>query len=194
MEVPSVGTPSVIDTRARGPRLYRVHQDHPLAVALLAELAIDHSIRYGGTAGAIHRRLRDCPAADYSAPDGDLLVLVDHGDPVAGGGFRRLDPATAEIQRVWTAREHRRGGLATRVLAELEAEMVRLGYREALVTAGDRQPEARALYRAAGYAEVGTGAGCFFRFAKALGAGARQLGTTTPGAAARTRGRGRRRG
>lgn len=189
-----MGTPSAIDTRARGPRLYHVHQDHPLAVVLLAELAIDHSIRYGGTAGAIHRRLRDCPAADYSAPDGDLLVLVDHGDPVAGGGFRRFDPTTAEIQRVWTARERRRRGLATRVLAELEAEMVRLGYREAFVTAGDRQSEARALYQAAGYAEVGSGAGCLFRFAKALGAGARQLGATSPGGAALIRGRGRRRG
>ncbi|WP_416565689.1 GNAT family N-acetyltransferase [Nocardia testacea] len=188
-----MGTPSAIDTRARGPRLYHVHQEHPLSVALLAELAIDHSIRYGGTAGAIHRRLRDCPAADYSAPDGDLLVLVDHGGPVAGGGFRRFDTTTAEIERLWTAREHRRGGLATRVLAELEAEMMRLGYREARVTAGDRQPEARALYRAAGYAEVGPGGGRLFRFAKALGAGARHLGTTSPGAA-RIRGRGRRRG
>ncbi|WP_169811790.1 GNAT family N-acetyltransferase [Nocardia sienata] len=189
-----MGTPSAIGTRARGPRLYHVHQDHPLAVALLAELAIDHSIRYGGTAGAIHRRLRDCPAADYSAPDGDLLVLVDHGDPVAGGGFRRFDTTTAEIQRVWTAREHRRGGLATRVLAELEAEMVLLGYREALVTAGDRQPEARALYKAAGYTEVGSAAARLVRFAKALGAGARQLGPAAPGTGTRIRGRGRRRG
>ncbi|WP_431941483.1 GNAT family N-acetyltransferase [Nocardia grenadensis] len=111
-----------------------------------------------------------------------------------GGGFRRFDPTTAEVQCVWTARELRRRGLATRVLAELEAEMVRLGYREAFVTAGDRQPEARALYRAASYAEVGSGAGRLSRFAKALGAGARQLGVTPPGATALLRRRARRRG
>ncbi|MGW1741095.1 GNAT family N-acetyltransferase [Nocardia sp. NPDC001965] len=171
-----MGTPSTIDMRARGPRLYHVHQDHPLAGALLAELAIDYSIRYGGTAGAIHRRLRDCPATDFLAPDGGLLVLVDHDGPVAGGGFRRVDATTAELKRVWTAREHRRAGLATRVLAELETEMVRLGYRQVAATTGDRQPEARALYAAAGFAEVDTEVARRFRFEKALGAGSRSFG------------------
>ncbi|WP_327147440.1 GNAT family N-acetyltransferase [Nocardia sp. NBC_01329] len=172
-----MGTPSAIDMRARGLRLYHVHQEHPLAVALLAELAIDHSIRYGDTAGAIHRRLRDCPATDFAAPDGDLLVLVDHGGPVAGGGFRRGDATTAELKRVWTAREHRRAGLATRVLAELEAEMIRLGYRRVAATVGDRQPEARALYTAAEFAEVASGIARLCRFEKDLGTGARPLGT-----------------
>ncbi|GGL43698.1 GNAT family N-acetyltransferase [Nocardia jinanensis] len=188
-----MGTPSAIDMRARGPQLYHVHQDHPLAVALLAELAIDYSIRYGGTAGAIHRRLRDCPAADFAAPDGDLLVLVDHGGPVAGGGFCRIDATTAELNRVWTAREHRRRGLATRVLAELEAEMIRLGYRQVSATAGDRRPEARAFYTAAGFTEVVSGAARLFRFEKVLGVGAGPCGATPPGAAVEVRGRRRRR-
>lgn len=188
-----MGTPSAIDTRARGPRLYHVHQDHPLAVALLAELAIDYSIRYGGTAGAIHRRFRDCPATDFAAPDGDLLVLVDHGGPVAGGGFRRFDATTAELKRVWTAREHRRTGLATRVLLELEAEMIRLGYRQVSATTGDRRPEARALYTAAGFAEVTSGVVRRFRFEKDLGAGAR-FAAARPGAAVEISGRRRRSG
>ncbi|MGW5383861.1 GNAT family N-acetyltransferase [Nocardia sp. NPDC003963] len=187
-----MGTPLAIDMRGRGPRLYHVHQDHPLAVALLAELAIDYSIRYGATAGAIHRRFRDSPAADFAAPDGDLLVLVDHSGPVAGGAFRRADATTAELKRVWTAREHRRCGLATRVLAELEAEMVRLGYVRVAAATGDRQPEARALYAAAGFAEVASGATRRFRFEKVLGAGARPFGAPASGTAVEMRAHRRR--
>ncbi|MGI5220069.1 GNAT family N-acetyltransferase [Nocardia sp. CA-290969] len=142
--------------------------DHPLAAALLAELAIEYSIRYGGTAGAIHRRMRDRPATDFLAPHGALVVLMEHGELVAGGAFRRVDAGTAELKRLWTAREHRRRGLATQVLAELEAGMVRLGYRRAFATVGDRQPEARGLYPAAGYAEVSE-IGGRYRFEKILG-------------------------
>ncbi|MGW0183710.1 GNAT family N-acetyltransferase [Nocardia sp. NPDC003345] len=151
-----MSTPATIGERARGPRIYHVRADHPLAAAVLAELAIEYSARYGGTAGAIHRRMRERPPAEFLAPHGDLLVLVEHGEPVAGGGFRRVDGITAEMKRVWTDRTQRRRGLATRVLAELEAEMIRLGYRQVLAATGDRQPEARGLYAAAGYTESGT--------------------------------------
>ncbi|WP_328392446.1 GNAT family N-acetyltransferase [Nocardia sp. NBC_00416] len=191
-----MGTPSAIDVRARGPRLYHVQQDHPLAIALLAELAIDYSTRYGDTAGAIHHRLRDCPAADFADPLGDLVVLVEHGEPVAGGGFRRRDPTTAELERVWTAREQRRRGLATRVLAELEAGMIRLGYRQACAAIGDRQPEARRLYTTAGYTEVRSGPQRRdrpFRFEKVLGADPLVRGGTPEGAAIPIPGRVRRR-
>lgn len=160
-------TLSAIDRRTRERHIHHVRPDHPLAAALLAELAIEYSIRYGGTAGAIHRRLRDRPATDFLAPHGDLVVLMEHGEPVAGGAFRRVDATTGELKRLWTAREQRRRGLAGQVLAELEAGMARLGYRRAFATVGDRQPEARGLYTAAGYAEVSE-IGRRFRFEKIL--------------------------
>ncbi|MEU4314721.1 GNAT family N-acetyltransferase [Nocardia sp. NPDC024068] len=167
-----MSTRARIGGRARGPRVYHVRADHPLAAAVLAELAIEYSARYGDTAGSIHRRMRERPPAEFTAPHGDLLVLVEHGEPVAGGGFRRVDGTTAEMKRVWTERAQRRRGLATRVLAELESEMIRLGYRQVLAATGDQQPEARGLYTAAGYTEAGAATagrrGPRFRFEKAL--------------------------
>jgi hypothetical protein len=71
---------------------------------------------------------------------------------VAGGAFRRhRDPGTAEVKRMWTAASHRRQGLARRVLAELEAHAAARGYSRMYLTTGARQPEAKALYLAAGW-------------------------------------------
>ncbi|SUA45247.1 Predicted acetyltransferase [Nocardia africana] len=131
--------------------VFHVRQDDPMAAPLLAELAIEYSSRYGGSVGEVHADLVNHPAADFAAPHGDLLVVVEDGEPVAGGAFRRYDEQTAELKRIWTAREHRRRGLATFVLAELEAEALRRGYRRIFLTTGPRQPEAVALYLSAGY-------------------------------------------
>ncbi|WP_280236735.1 GNAT family N-acetyltransferase [Nocardia cyriacigeorgica] len=132
-------------------RVFQVEQDDPLAAPLLAELAIEYSTRYGGTAGAVHQDLLTYPAAEFAPPSGALLVVVEHGEPVAGGAFRRYDAETAELKRIWTARGHRRRGLGRFVLTELEAEITRRGYRRVYLTTGPRQPEAVALYDAAGY-------------------------------------------
>jgi GNAT superfamily N-acetyltransferase len=128
-----------------------VSQDDPLVVPLLAELAIEYSSRYGGTPGEVHADLAGYPAEHFAPPHGGLLMVVEDGEPVAGGAFQRYDGETAELKRIWTAREHRRRGLARLVLAELEAEVTRRGYRRIYLTTGERQPEAMALYTAAGY-------------------------------------------
>ncbi|GGL31545.1 GNAT family N-acetyltransferase [Nocardia jinanensis] len=140
-----------------------VAQDDPLAAPLLAELAVEYSTRYGGTADEVRDDLTSYPATEFAPPDGALLVVVENEQPVAGGAFRRYDTTTAELKRIWTAREHRRRGLGRFVLAELEAEIARRGYRRIYLTTGPRQPEAVALYNAAGYTalardiEVGIG-------------------------------------
>ncbi|MBF6241004.1 GNAT family N-acetyltransferase [Nocardia otitidiscaviarum] len=132
-------------------RVFRVRQDDALAAPLLAELAIEYSGRYGGTAGEVHRDLVTYPATEFAPPHGALLVVVEAGEPVAGGAFRRYDANTAELKRIWTARAHRRRGLGRFVLQELETEIARRGYRRVYLTTGPRQPEAVELYRAAGY-------------------------------------------
>ncbi|AJT42861.1 acetyltransferase [Psychromicrobium lacuslunae] len=128
-----------------------MHQRHRLIQPLLAELAIEYSSRYGQSRREVHQELLNYPAAEFSPPDGDFLVLLEAGQPVAGGAFRRYDRETAELKRIWTHSEHRRRGLAVRVLAELEAEADRRGYQQIYLTTGPRQPEAKALYLAAGY-------------------------------------------
>jgi len=132
-------------------RVHAVAQDDPLTTPLLAELAVEYSSRYGRTVGEVHDSLRDYPATEFAPPHGGLLVVTRDGEPVAGGAFRRYDDETAELKRIWTAREHRRQGLGLFVLEQLEAEVGERGYRRIYLTTGPRQPEAVGLYLAHGY-------------------------------------------
>ncbi|QDQ94468.1 GNAT family N-acetyltransferase [Rhodococcus sp. WB9] len=128
-----------------------VDQTDPLAAPLLEELAIEYSTRYERTRDEIYENLSTYPAEEFAAPGGALLVVVVDGTSVAGGAFRRYDDTTAELKRIWTSSAHRRRGLGRIVLRELEAEIVRAGYSRIFLTTGPRQPEAVALYLAAGY-------------------------------------------
>jgi GNAT superfamily N-acetyltransferase len=129
-----------------------VHPDDPLAAPLFAELAVEYDSRYGDLFGGASRELTRYPAAEFLPPDGELLLLLDDGVPVAGGAFRRhADPGTAEVKRMWTAAAHRRRGLGRRVLAELERRAAEAGYTRMYLTTGARQPEAKALYLSAGW-------------------------------------------
>ncbi|MGI5194232.1 GNAT family N-acetyltransferase [Streptomyces sp. CA-288835] len=116
---------------------------------LLRELGDEYSSRYGRDA---HAELARYPDEEFTPPHGGvLLLLLEHGEPVAGGAFRRYDATTAELKRIWTHSAHRRRGLARRVVAELEREATARGYRRIYLTTGPRQPEARGLYLAGGY-------------------------------------------
>lgn len=80
-----------------------------------------------------------------------LLLLLEGGEPVAGGAYRRYDEQTAELKRIWTHSAHRRRGPARRVIAALERSAAERGYRRIHLTTGPRRPEARGLYLATGY-------------------------------------------
>ncbi|MEU9519666.1 GNAT family N-acetyltransferase [Streptomyces sp. NPDC048224] len=121
----------------------------PRVRPLLRELGHEYSARYGKDA---HAEISRYPDEEFTEPYGGLLLLLlERGEPVAGGAFRRYDATTAELKRIWTHSAHRRRGLARRVLAELEREAGTRGYRRIHLTTGPRQPEARGLYLATGY-------------------------------------------
>ncbi|MET7296166.1 GNAT family N-acetyltransferase [Streptomyces griseoloalbus] len=121
----------------------------PRVRPLLRELGHEYSTRYGKDA---HVEISRYPDEEFTPPYGGLLLLLlEGGDPVAGGAFRRYDATTAELKRIWTHSAHRRRGLARRVIAELEREAGARGYRRIFLTTGPRQPEARGLYLATGY-------------------------------------------
>ncbi|MGY1704599.1 GNAT family N-acetyltransferase [Geodermatophilus sp. SYSU D00697] len=142
-------------TAAPGLAVVSVHPDDPLAAPLFAELLYEYDSRYGDLYGGAAAELTRHPAAEFLPPDGELVLLLEDGAPVAGGAYRRhADPGTAEVKRMWTAAAHRRRGLARRVLAELETRAAARGYTRMYLTTGPRQPEARALYLAAGWAPL----------------------------------------
>jgi GNAT superfamily N-acetyltransferase len=130
----------------------RVHPADPLTAPLFAELSIEYDARYGDLFGGAGEELTRYPAEEFLPPDGELVLVLQDGAPVAGGAFRRhADPGTAEVKRMWTAAPQRRRGLARRVLAELEERAAARGYARMYLTTGPRQPEAKSLYLAAGW-------------------------------------------
>ncbi|MFD0926302.1 GNAT family N-acetyltransferase [Williamsia deligens] len=133
------------------PVFVTVAQDDPRARPLLDELAVEYSERYGRPLAEMHRDLLEYPATQFAPPDGGLVVGLIDGVPVAGGAFQRYDAHTAELKRIWTSAGHRRRGLGRLVVAELERHVAAAGYRDVFLTTGWRQPEAVALYVAAGY-------------------------------------------
>ncbi|MER6693392.1 GNAT family N-acetyltransferase [Streptomyces minutiscleroticus] len=133
----------------REPAVVHVPVSDPRVGPLLRELGDEYSARYGKDA---HTELARYPDEEFTEPYGGLLLLLlEDGEPVAGGAFRRYDGNTAELKRIWTHSAHRRRGLARRVVAELEREAAARGYRRIFLTTGPRQPEARGLYLATGY-------------------------------------------
>ncbi|WP_431218991.1 GNAT family N-acetyltransferase [Leifsonia xyli] len=124
-----------------------------LARPLLAELEYEYDTRYGDFFGErASTELNRYPAEAFApAGGGAFVLLLRQGEPIAGGAFKRYDETTAELKRIWTSSAHRRQGLARRIVAELESEALRQGYSRVYLTTGPRQPEAKALYLAAGY-------------------------------------------
>ena len=84
----------------------------------------------------------------------DAVVVTIDGEPAACGAFREADGDAVEIKRMYVATEHRRRGLARRVLEELEQKARGRGYRHAVLETGVKQTAAIDLYKSSGYALI----------------------------------------
>jgi GNAT superfamily N-acetyltransferase len=131
--------------------LRRVRLDDATVTPLLAGLAHEYDTRYGAN-GELARTTAD----EFDPPGGAFIVVLDGDVTAAGGGFRRFSEGAAEIKRMWTNPSHRRRGLATEVLAALEAAAAEAGYTRLVLETGPRQPEARSLYEGRGYRSIPT--------------------------------------
>ena len=104
-------------------------------VPLLAGLTDEYDTRYGENV-EMTRASKD----EFDPPFGLFIVLMDGLVTAAGGGFRRYDPKTCEVKRMWTNPDYRRRGLAARVLSALEERGAPGGLRP--FDSGDRTPPA----------------------------------------------------
>ena len=125
-----------------------VPYDHPDAVAMIDEVQREYVIRYGGP--------DDTPVdpAEFAPPLGLFLVGYLDGVPVCCGGWRAHEDGTVEIKRMYVTPAARGRGLARAMLAELELSAKLAGHRRLVLETGQKQPEAIALYRSAGYTDV----------------------------------------
>lgn len=134
--------------------------DDPESVRFVDAVQAFYRERYGG----IDRTPVD--PAEFAAPRGVFLLgrLPGVAAAVCCGGWRRhtadtvppedagvLRPGDAEVKRMWVDPAHRRRGLASALLTELERLAREAGCSRTVLETGSRQPEAEALYRAHGY-------------------------------------------
>lgn len=128
----------------------------PLARPLIESLSHEYETRYAESSleASEVREMQKYPPELFAPPDGNFLLLLRHGEAIAGGAFKRYDAQTAEFKRIWTRGDLRRQGLARRLLVELEAQAQRQGYRRIYLTTGNRQPEAVGLYLSHGYRKL----------------------------------------
>jgi DNA-binding MarR family transcriptional regulator/ribosomal protein S18 acetylase RimI-like enzyme len=89
---------------------------------------------------------------ELRAPHGAMYVVSLHGRPVGCGAVKF---ATGELKRMWLAPEARGLGLGRRLLGTLEAAARDAGVRVARLETSGLLGEAVALYRSAGWVEVG---------------------------------------
>jgi phosphinothricin acetyltransferase len=122
----------------------------PAARALIERTNAELSATYPEP-GATHFRLEE----DEIGPGrGAFLVARIGEEPVACGAVRLIDETTAEIKRMYVARQCRGRGVAGRVLAALEFHARALGAGRVVLETGARQKDALALYGSFGYAVI----------------------------------------
>lgn len=94
------------------------------------------------------------PDEDVTRPAGCFLIARLDGEPVGCAGLKRVDRATAEIKRMWTAPVARGLGIARRMLRRLEEIAREDGFSLVRLDTNGALTEAQALYRAEGFEEV----------------------------------------
>jgi DNA-binding MarR family transcriptional regulator len=103
---------------------------------------------------ATHVPVPDPDARHYRPTQGAFLLARSDGLPLSCVSLKRIDTATGEVKRLWVAPAARGLGLARRMMAAIEDEGRTLGLARLRLDTNENLPEAIALYRKTGWAEV----------------------------------------
>lgn len=106
------------------------------------------------TEAEVDQGMLDDPADGLVPPTGCFVVGRLGGRPRACGGIRLLDPATAELTRVYVDPRARGTGGGAALLAALEEAARALGAGRVRLDTRSDLVEARALYARHGYREI----------------------------------------
>ncbi len=124
--------------------LTRTDSDNPDFIQLVKHLDADLAER-DGQEHAFYAQFNKIDKIKH------VVVAYANNAPVGCGAIKEYTPTTMEVKRMYTAPPSRGQGVASQVLAELEAWAKELGYARCVLETGKKQPEAIALYHRAGY-------------------------------------------
>lgn len=79
------------------------------------------------------------------------LVYYENDIPVGCGAFREKESDKTEIKRMYVHPDHRKKGIASAILKELEIWAKEVGYTYTILETGKNQPEAINLYQKLNY-------------------------------------------
>ena len=124
--------------------LKRTNSDDPDFISLVALLDKDLAIRDGEDHGFYNQ---------FNKIDKIKHAVVCYEDDIAlgCGAFREKEADSVEIKRMYVHPDHRKKGIASQVLAELERWAAEVKYPYTVLETGKKQPEAIALYQKSGY-------------------------------------------
>lgn len=123
---------------------------HPQALALLGEAAREARALYPELFGP------GAPAPTNPPPRAreTYLIACRDGKALGCGALRQRDAFTGEVLRMFVTRSARRDGIARALLAQIEDDARRHGYRELVLETGSRQLPAIALYSGCGWRRI----------------------------------------
>lgn len=124
--------------------------DLPEAATLIEALNAELEERYPEE-GANHFRL---DPEEVEPGRGAFLIAYDGSREVGCGAVRLTEPGVAEIKRMYVVPEWRGRGIAKQLLAGLQEQARHIGATQLVLETGERQPEALAVYRRAGFVDI----------------------------------------
>ncbi|WP_412466802.1 GNAT family N-acetyltransferase [Pedobacter sp. KLB.chiD] len=125
-------------------RLIRTDSEHPGFRGLVALLDQDLAIRDGDD-HAFYAQFNQVDTIK------EVVVAYRRELPVACGAIKFFSSTAAEVKRMFVHPDHRKQGIAAKVLNELENWATELGFSSCVLETGKKQPEAIALYQKMGY-------------------------------------------
>jgi GNAT superfamily N-acetyltransferase len=127
--------------------ILRTDSQNPDFVHLVRDLDVELAAR-DGPEYAFYAQFNQLDKIKY------VVLALENGQALGCGALKEFDPEAAEVKRMYTAPEARGRGVASQVLAELEAWAAELGYARCFLETGQKQPEAIALYQKRGYQRI----------------------------------------
>jgi putative acetyltransferase len=83
-----------------------------------------------------------------------VLLAYENKEPVGCGCFKKFDPNTVEIKRMFVKPAHRGKGISKKILNELENWAAQMNFKYAVLETGIKQIEAIGLYTSVGYNRI----------------------------------------